>query len=839
MVKSLLGWGIGESIMEMVEAVLAIIPKTVYFMYAALASALDALQGLMRRLAGLDGYYVGGNGMYESGSEVAGDPVLEFIYGILGIGKRAGQYSALTTTFWSLAIFGIIVLAVGTMIAIIRAHYQEDSAKTSPISYIYNAFKAILTFAIVPFAVIIGIKLSSFLLTTLDDITAGSATTEAVTGIYGSNQVGQSNGNDRNKLLPNKDGGFTNYDFFGAGAPANTTTFSGMLFKTAAYEANRARLGSIVLVGDKQLVAKKGDDKNSPFLNNIIFGDTSAAGFVTAQDKNAYLAYQFDYAFANNLRLGGIWHVAQFAPRVSGANLGNLDPFGALAGFSSFSKYNVGLVWVFYDLWRFNFIIGFGAVFTCFGMFLSIIIGLMSRLIKSIALFLIYPATLGLASLDEFGAFKKWRVEFMKQILAAFGSIIGMNIFFLIFPYLNTITFYQNTLLYALLNQMVTTVVIITGLLVTKNFIEFVSGLVGGANAMSEGEGLKGQVGKTFMSGMKATAGGFALANKINPLTQLAWNGIGKRKGIKQMAANAWAKKDIKKADKLKGKADELEKGIKFGKANKKVADAEELIKTRKAELDNKMETNQPTKREFNKLKNKYSRQGLSEEEAIQKAKQDIYSKDSKIQKAQETIDSKGLSKTDYEKVQEADKLRAKSENLSNRAKGIREATYLEEDGSKTKRSAKAQYANFGRDLAGAFFKNFASALGEMKINVGALKGLFYAGSNKTVDEKGQVTGETLAINPWDPSKRVDDSGKPRDSIGSLFAQSFGGNRTREKKKSVDEIQEKAAKDQAASAKAIEKAVEKIVASSEKMSKSQEKIQETFNKMSGIIKKDK
>ena len=126
-----------------------------------------------------------------------------------------------------------------------------------------------------------------------------------------------------------------------------------------------------------------------------------------------------------------------------------------------------------------------------------------------------------------------------------------------------------------------------------------------------------------------------------------------------------------------------------------------------------------------------------------------------------------------------------------------------------------------------------------MKINVGALKGLFYAGSNKTVDEKGQVTGETLAIKPWDPSKRVDDSGKPRDSIGSLFAQSFGGNRTTEKKESVDKIQEKAAKDQAASAKAIEKAVEKIVASSEKMSKSQEKIQETFNKMSGIIKKDK
>jgi hypothetical protein len=814
MVKSLLGLGIGDSIAELISLALSNIPKAIYFMYACIASALDALQGLMRRLAGLDVYYDAGNNAIEKT-----DPVLEFIYGTLGIGKNAGQYSALTTTFWSLAIFGIIVLAVGTMIAIIRSHYQEDSAKTSPISYIYNAFKAILTFAIVPFAVIIGIQLSSFLLTTLDNITAGSATAESINGIYGS---------DARELLaqPENNQSYSNYDFFGFGGSTNTTSFSGMLFKAVANDANRVRLGTYS--------AKSQGSGINGVKNALIFGNSDAPGMQTASNKDEYLAYQIDYAFSNNLKLKDWYGVSDLG--AEGISF-KLDFVSGVMRFNSFSKYNVGLVWTFYDLWRFNFIIGFAAVFTCFGMFLSIIIGLMSRLIKSIALFLIYPATLGLASLDEFGAFKKWRGEFMKQILAAFGSIIGMNIFFLIFPYLSTITFYPQSM--GLLNYLVNIIILITGLLVTKNFIEFVSGLVGGANAMSEGEGLKGQVGKTFMSGMKATAGGFALANKINPLTQLAWNGIGKRKGIKQMAANAWAKKDIKKADKLKGKADELEKGIKFGKANKKVADAEELIKTRKAELDNKMETNQPTKREFNKLKNKYSRQGLSEEEAIQKAKQDIYSKDSKIQKAQETIDSKGLSKTDYEKVQEADKLRAKSENLSNRAKGIRQATYLEEDGSKTKRSAKAQYANFGRDLAGAFFKNFASALGEMKINVGALKGLFYAGSNKTVDEKGQVTGETWAIKPWDPSKRVDDSGKPRDSIGSLFAQSFGGNRTTEKKESVDKIQEKAAKDQAASAKAIEKAVEKIVASSEKMSKSQEKIQETFNKMSGIIKKDK
>ena len=148
------------------------IPKIMYFLYAAVASCLDAMQLLMRRLAGLDVYYVnrdtGGLVTSGTGTATTGDPVMEFIYGILGIGENAGSYQALNTTFWSLAIFAVIVLVVSTMIALIKSHYQEDGAKTAPLQYIYTAIKAILTFCIVPFAVIIGLMTSNFLLSTLD-----------------------------------------------------------------------------------------------------------------------------------------------------------------------------------------------------------------------------------------------------------------------------------------------------------------------------------------------------------------------------------------------------------------------------------------------------------------------------------------------------------------------------------------------------------------------------------------------------------------------------------------------------------------------------------------------
>ncbi len=804
--RSLLGKSFGDAVAELISLALSNIPKAIYFMYACIASALDALQGLMRRLAGLDVYYDAGNNAIEKT-----DPVLEFIYGTLGIGKNAGQYSALTTTFWSLAIFGIIVLAVGTMIAIIRAHYQEDSAKTSPMSYIYNAFKAILTFAIVPVAVIIGIQLSSFLLTTLDNITAGSATAESIDGIYGSNA---------RELLaqPSGNRGYSNYDFFGFRDSANKTTIYGMLFKAVANDANRVRLGTYS--------AKSQGSGIDGVENALIFGDGNSPGMQTASDRNEYLAYQIDYAFSNNLKLKEWYRVDELG--AEGISF-KLDFICGAMRFNSFSKYNVGLVWTFYDLWRFNFIVGFAAVFTIFGMFVSIIIGLMSRLIKSIALFLIYPATLGLASLDDFGAFRKWRGEFMKQILAAFGSIIGMNIFFLIFPFLSTISFYPQSM--GVINYLVNIVILITGLLVTKSFIEFVSGLVGGANALSEGEGLKGNVGKTLMTGVKKTVGGGVLANKLNPAYQLGKYATGK------ISAKVSSARDMKKAQKLEAKADKKENKINWQNANDNIRYAERNIEGLKQELNGKIyKDGSAENKEYLKLKSKYLSKGMSAEEADEQAREAMYSKDKDIQREQSIINNGGLNGDELASVQKADAKRRKADMLTQRATAVRERNYLDKDGKLTRGAVKAEFGNFGRDLAGAFFKNFSETLGDMKINVGALKGLFYQGSNKTVDEKGSVTGETWQIKAWDPNKRIDDSGKPKASFGSVFSQFLGGNRQPDKKESVDKIQEKAAKDTAASAKKQEESAAKTA---KEMAAMRQDFQKLINSLNGIVKNDK
>ena len=154
------------SFWEKVVSIFDILPKTIYFLYACLASAVDAMQSLIRKLAGLDTYFRADTGAAVTKT----DPLTEFVYGILGFGENSSIYNALNTVFWSLAIFGLIVLVVTTMVAIIKSHYNEDTAQTNPWKYIYTAIKALLTFVIMPIIVIVGLQLTSFVLKTLDNI---------------------------------------------------------------------------------------------------------------------------------------------------------------------------------------------------------------------------------------------------------------------------------------------------------------------------------------------------------------------------------------------------------------------------------------------------------------------------------------------------------------------------------------------------------------------------------------------------------------------------------------------------------------------------------------------
>lgn len=546
-----------------------IIPKLIYFLSAVFLSAIDVLQCLVRKLAGLDVYYAQdagttnwwGNPTLEPVAKQ--DPLTEFIYGILGYGDSAPLYKGLNTVFWSLTVFAILCLAVTTMIAIIKSHYNEDAGATSPWKYVYTACKAVLTFAIVPFTVVIGMKLASWTLTTLDSITAGSATEETISSLYGP----EATSHFESGSLPGDEGGtkyYSRYDFFGFGTYTSSTPFSGMLFKACSFDANRARENVDYAEALTKLETGKGTDGIK------VFGQTAEYKSLTSDEaKAAYIADQVDFAFMNTLRLEGSgYHGQQVVDALQeyGAKTWDLTDWinGLMTHTNSFSKWHVGFVWQFYNLWSYNFIVAFGGGVTLMGLFLSIIIGLMSRLMKGAALFLIYPTLLGIAPLDNFKAFKSWVQQFMQQIMMAFGSIIGLNLALLVLPYVQNIRFFG----IAVVDSIVNLVLTVTALMLTKDFISIVSNFVGGANALSVGDGLKGDVGKTIakgattagLIGLGATAGviggGAALISK----TKTALTG-GKQGAMRRAQGSVDAAK--RKVDEAGGTKSSLVDGVK------------------------------------------------------------------------------------------------------------------------------------------------------------------------------------------------------------------------------------------------------------------------------------
>ena len=161
---SILG-GFWNDIVDFITGAFAIIPQYIYFFYTCIASVLDLFQFVLRKLVGLDSYYV-------NGVETEGDMLSQFIDSILGLN---GSYSALNTVFWSLVIFGAIVLVVGLIISLIKAHYNYNEKKSRPAFILGKGLKALSTFALVPLVTVFGIYISNILLKALDSITSSSS----------------------------------------------------------------------------------------------------------------------------------------------------------------------------------------------------------------------------------------------------------------------------------------------------------------------------------------------------------------------------------------------------------------------------------------------------------------------------------------------------------------------------------------------------------------------------------------------------------------------------------------------------------------------------------------
>lgn len=483
---------------DILSGFFAIIPQTMYFIYTSMASLLDMFQFVFRKLAGLDVYYV-------NGAEKSGDIIVEFIEGILGINNH---YSALTTVFWSLVIFGVIVLVLMTIFTIIKAHYNYDAKKSSPSYIIKNTIKALATMAIIPACTLFGLYLGTALFRALDTITTQASTSQlgeyfegdAIANLaYSTAEQDKKEGQGRR---------YAGYDFFGAREWSNTQTFTGIMFEACSSSANRVRYGAYTAGS-----AKTDTDEETGDVTITDFGVGSwdnAGIFYTTRNSNAqeWVAQQIDYAFANNLALANPHTIRVAGLEEASIAIGSSLTYGPSAGFSfglinvkSFSKYNVGLVWYYYNLWSFNFILAFAGIAICLTLFTNVLFGMFMRIIISAVLFMIFPTIVGITPFDEGNAVKSWRKEFISYIASAYAAVAAMNIFFLLLPAFNAISFFNN----ALLDGICSMLIIMAGLTVIKRFISIVSNFVGAKNLDEIGAGIKKEAASPVMKGLATT----------------------------------------------------------------------------------------------------------------------------------------------------------------------------------------------------------------------------------------------------------------------------------------------------------------------------------------------
>ena len=506
----------------------SLIPKVIYFLYASFISLIDLIQLLFRKLAGLDVYYIDGH-------PVTGDIVTNFIQGILGINmgsvSDSMDYSPLATVFWSFVIFGVIVCFVATLVAIVKSHYSynEKSAK-GPLPIVATAGKALVNIFIVPIIVVFGLWLSQAILTALDDITTtGSSDIES---LYG----------DRTDILQTatrEDGSETYiyYDIFGfsgnvvygerealgnvadwinntfdanlpteidyAKIAANAQPFSGSIFKVAAYNANRVRNNEYVSDSVPITITGYHDDMN--LFNN-------------ANGDPVVLADMIDTAFANFLHLDKGYQMiydgdidpGDVAYAINYLSVDRYFTMFSTNAISSFSKFNVGLVWYYYNLWQFNFIVGFGAAIIAISLFINLIFGLMVRFFLCIILFLVMPPLAGLAPLDEGKALGQWLTTFIKQVIIAYAAVVGMNLVLILLPYINKIDFFD----IVIADLVVQTLFIIVGLVAIKNVINVLSQVIGSDDLRAQGDSVASEVKSTVGKATLMTAGAAKLGGK-------------------------------------------------------------------------------------------------------------------------------------------------------------------------------------------------------------------------------------------------------------------------------------------------------------------------------------
>lgn len=383
--------------------------------YAILVLAIgricDICQLLFRKFAGLDT-------VRYANKQTDGDIVMALI-----------NDKSVQNVFWAMLVLAVLLLLITTFVATIKTEFNKDG-KNSKKPVFQGAIRAMANFVLIPVIIMFGMFMGNALLKAID----------------------------------------------GATSVSNRTSLSSQIFLVGAYNANRARsycnityktngqIESVVYTNEgsgskiqsfgKILVGGETTNTNAGTANFGIFYDNVTAGY-TAADK-------IDDAFSSNLTLTqndlsslnasqrsldysaqrfyyGGWFFDDIA---TAGEYGTTDRPSI-----TFSIYNISLVYYYYDLApiAFDYISSTFSLIVCAYVYITTILGLIKRLFMMVTLFVISPPITALYPLDGGKALGNWRSAFISETLAAYSTVVVMNVFQMLLPLIMKIQLFSRS----------------------------------------------------------------------------------------------------------------------------------------------------------------------------------------------------------------------------------------------------------------------------------------------------------------------------------------------------------------------------------------------------------
>lgn len=522
-----------EKIASWVGALFSIIPKTLYLLITFAMQIVDIIQLLFQKLAGLDAYYVAENG---TATQESGDFLIFFLRKVL-----FEKNSPLNTVFWSIVILGLFLLVFATIVAVIRTQYNYDEKPVSPTKVIGQAIKSLLSFAIVPIVAFFGVYLGNIFLQAINSATTAQGDTMKF------------DESAKIKLEPYtlSDGKktYSGINLFGQDIGMRNDTFSGMVFRASSYRANRIRNNA-----DFRALC---DGSKETMAGSVYSGVTFGMFEVTANDYET-AATKLDNAFVYNYRLDQFAYVNWKASTETALTMSVgvlFNDFTAVlyaSPYKTFSRYNVAWVWFYYDLWQFDYVMAIISIVALAIIYLNITSAMMKRAIELTMLMIVSPAVVAVTPLDGGGMQKRWRENFIKKTLSAYGAVVGVNLLFIILPIIRNVNFFNIPIVDTIVQLLFT----IVGLTCIKDFMKMMSELVGGEDAQSIGADVNKKIADTAMkvgsvaASVAMPAAGALKGMMTKSIGGLVGKGVGKGigKGIGRASAMNQAKREQTKA---------------------------------------------------------------------------------------------------------------------------------------------------------------------------------------------------------------------------------------------------------------------------------------------------